>query len=706
MYCTKCGAELTEDAAYCSVCGHEVNKNKPVHGRDRASAEKQAKSKKKKTSGLLVVLLLITLGLLSFGIFNLFDLYDYYLFRTEDVGESIQIVDEHQDLPSGEEGMALSGTVQVPSGEVAYDIYYDDDTTQDGYGDRRSYYLADELVFASWDEDLDGRHDLFMEISEGLYVEAEYADLDRDGAIDEIVTFDREGEVTNVEEPEIQGMNNVNASLRFIDVLEIQDYLLVVVPVLLLLVSIPLLWKSTKGRRVAKRALSILLIVSLLGVQLSASTYAFDLYNADGSINRQVFDLEWMKYSDIDDRIPPESRSFPAQQVMQSQEQITKIQEEMARIIAEKELLRIEYATLADTKKAIASGQQENLIKAMIRLSVLTYRVGTTAASLTKIVAKYGSKAVEIATQVVETVDPVNLSLMLAVPTAAAGTAATDDEIKEAVNETIEASVDRVQATIVTNNYIKLDEAEIEILRQGYLNNRKADDDLLQNRKRYREKYDRQRFLAGEVERLLEEQSVFVAQEKERVFALLSEHAPNPEEEELPQEETAEGEGTFDFLDESPLIDSEIVEEDPETPTVQEMIVGRWKGTSTLVDARFLNSDQHTQQDIDDFNRVFQVGTETDEHWVIEENEMENHYNITFTDGTVDTVQIIGNRIVHSEQENVDRSHYLLGVEGSVDPAEDTLELAMHMEITLYNPNEGRPDYLINLWINTQMVKE
>ncbi len=84
-------------------------------------------------------------------------------------------------------GSALDGVTKLGEVEVAFDTVYADDTTGDGYADRRSYYRGDALVLASWDHDGDGNPETWFRFADGDRVDLELYDPGGDGQIDRVV---------------------------------------------------------------------------------------------------------------------------------------------------------------------------------------------------------------------------------------------------------------------------------------------------------------------------------------------------------------------------------------------------------------------------------------------------------------------------------------------------------------------------------------
>jgi len=80
----------------------------------------------------------------------------------------------------------------------------------------------------------------------------------------------------------------------------------------------------------------------------------------------------WYKYSDFDERIPLESRSYEAQQVYGQIDQITEISEQMYNLEVETEVENLMKQELINYKTALANGHKKNLIKSFLRLSLYT----------------------------------------------------------------------------------------------------------------------------------------------------------------------------------------------------------------------------------------------------------------------------------------------------------------------------------------------
>jgi hypothetical protein len=78
-------------------------------------------------------------------------------------------------------------TATVAGRVVTYDRAVEADTDDDGTNDRTTYYMGASMVMTAYDEDQDGRHELWFFYDEEERVNAEAADEDGDGSADAIV---------------------------------------------------------------------------------------------------------------------------------------------------------------------------------------------------------------------------------------------------------------------------------------------------------------------------------------------------------------------------------------------------------------------------------------------------------------------------------------------------------------------------------------
>src|SRR6266566_5856640 len=103
------------------------------------------------------------------------------------------------------------------------------------------------------------------------------------------------------------------------------------------------------------------------------SALAKDIVAANGCVDRSRFDEEWRRYSDIDERIPLESRSWEAQQYQEALDETREARIEIARLEALMELDRQNRLAMRDYRKALRQGHKANLLKTFWRMAWITY---------------------------------------------------------------------------------------------------------------------------------------------------------------------------------------------------------------------------------------------------------------------------------------------------------------------------------------------
>ncbi len=253
---------------------------------------------------------------------------------------------------------AETNIVQLGGYEIEYEEFFQDDTDQDGKLDKKSYYNQGYLILTAWDTGGDGKDDLWFRYDGQDYLDLEVADLDSDNMPDQFIS------VNHDEEAYISSSNPV----IFLE--------LKILAAALLLLIVVLLIREKRQSRLKKgtNIIIILLITSLLLTGMPGQYLrAQDVYNEDGSINKKVFKQDWKKYSDIDERIPLQSRSYAAQRYAAVLAQIADNRVEIYVLKQEMEIDRLQRIQLREYKQALVANIRDNLIKAMIRLSYVTY---------------------------------------------------------------------------------------------------------------------------------------------------------------------------------------------------------------------------------------------------------------------------------------------------------------------------------------------
>lgn len=76
---------------------------------------------------------------------------------------------------------AKEGVLEIGEYTIEYDQTHEADTNDNGKNDRTSYYFKEQLVFTAYDENEDGKQDLWFRFTNGDTVDLELADTDGDG---------------------------------------------------------------------------------------------------------------------------------------------------------------------------------------------------------------------------------------------------------------------------------------------------------------------------------------------------------------------------------------------------------------------------------------------------------------------------------------------------------------------------------------------
>lgn len=239
---------------------------------------------------------------------------------------------------------------------------YEVDGNKDGFNESILYYDdKEQLVSSKYDSNGDKKYDFQVIYKDGkdLY---QYLDTNADGGYDEIVKVGANNTYDYLYPNSIKSHNSIGS-------ININKIMIVIFLVLIIVYVACNL--ASKG---LKKTTAMILVFCFWYNAFSIIIYAKDdMYNKDGNINNAYFEENWTKYSDVgDDRIPLESKTYNAQQI----DKLTKNIEEK---IAEIKLLEFDYGVITKyieeiTKEnqVLKKGMKKNLIKSMMRLSVLT----------------------------------------------------------------------------------------------------------------------------------------------------------------------------------------------------------------------------------------------------------------------------------------------------------------------------------------------
>lgn len=134
----------------------------------------------------LILCCLIAIGFFAFRAYSFFQ-------------EKYRLIHDPIKTSITSEGENITETVKIGKTEIPFNMVFGDDTSGDGYTDRRSFYQDDLLVLAAWDTDADGIFDIWFRFANGEYVDLEAYDLTGDGKIDKLVSMDENEQIISVE---------------------------------------------------------------------------------------------------------------------------------------------------------------------------------------------------------------------------------------------------------------------------------------------------------------------------------------------------------------------------------------------------------------------------------------------------------------------------------------------------------------------------
>ncbi len=254
--------------------------------------------------------------------------------------------------------------VDVGGAAVEYHTSFTDVASSDG-AERTVYYRENVLVAASWDTNADGRDDLWMRVGTDWRVDRVAADWDFDGVVDVVddIEPDADGDTGPVEAAAVasapEGGDEQSEGVSGV-------LLAVAGLVVVLLVALLAAWLIRRRR---PGAVAILLVLALVAAAAPADASG-DLFDEDCNINEERFDEEWEKYSDFDERV-----DSPSYEVQQFDAAIAEAQ----RLLLEAFELEMDLAmedqaiiALSEYRSALGRDQKRNLVRAFIRMTMLT----------------------------------------------------------------------------------------------------------------------------------------------------------------------------------------------------------------------------------------------------------------------------------------------------------------------------------------------
>ncbi len=258
-----------------------------------------------------------------------------------------------------------------------------------------------------------------------------------------------------------------------------------------------------------------------------------ELLDSNCQVKADVFDQDWLKYSDIDNVIPYEDRSWEAKQVYE-------LEEKRIGLLVEKYSLQEEQAAdqatrevLEEYRQALVQNIKTNLLKSFWRLSWITYStidsgrgLGKSYAGLLEGVETIGDLAKGV--QVVQGLVPSDSALAIdtgeitgkvksvSVNTALEAVASLGDPVS-AGTELVKSSAGQVFPSA------DLTAEEINILKEQHLNKGVIDQALQQSQAREAVRIARLSEIDSEIAQLEGQISSWRQQEKDRVKFMIEE---------------------------------------------------------------------------------------------------------------------------------------------------------------------------------------
>jgi len=256
-------------------------------------------------------------------------------------------------------------------------------------------------------------------------------------------------------------------------------------------------------------------------------------FKADGPLTNNCeiiedqFNNDWKKYSDIDNVIPFEDRSYEAKQAVTAYDQMIALMVEGFQLERDFEIEQQMQAELEEYRVALVQDLKTNLLKAFWRLSWVTYSTVNSGTSLGKsyselLTSAEGISAIGTGLKVVQGVIPGDSQLAI-------DTSSTLGKAKSVgANVALEAVESLGDPTKVATELFKsaanaplpsadISEEEINVLREQHLSKGVVDEILAQSRADNEVRSARMKVIEEEIAKLQEEVNKYEAEEKARV---------------------------------------------------------------------------------------------------------------------------------------------------------------------------------------------
>jgi len=253
--------------------------------------------------------------------------------------------------------------------------------------------------------------------------------------------------------------------------------------------------------------------------------------NDDCTIKEAEFNADWKKYSDIDERITFNDRSYEAKQALTVYDEMIEKMVEAFELERDIEIENQMQAELETYKAALVQNIKTNLLKAFWRLSWVTYTTVNSGTSLGNsysqvLTSGAGVETIGAGLKVVQGVIPKDSQLAIDTSTV------TGKAKSVGANVALEAVDSLGDPTKIATELFKsasgaalpsadISQEEIDILREQHINNGIVDKALADSRAANNEREAKIAVLETEIAQLQQQITEWEAKEKERVKSAL-----------------------------------------------------------------------------------------------------------------------------------------------------------------------------------------
>ncbi len=275
-----------------------------------------------------------------------------------------------------------------------------------------------------------------------------------------------------------------------------------------------------------KRRITLLLACLLILWSLSG-VWADELFDDKGDIDMEVFERDWIKYSDFDDSIPIESRSYEVQQSIKLDSEIEKIGDEILYLELILEMERKARLAEIEYKKALVSRHRGNIVKSIIRMAYFTYDTAKSAADAAKSGVENILEAtsnIKVLGEMIGLVDHFNpndhTESEKVMRTGGITLLSSGLDFEETAEAMVDEIIPDVKLSDEADN-VKLSEEDIDKLAAAHLKNRQLDISIAESYSVCSDMRKEVKALEKTMMSLFDEQEKFNQAEKDRVYEML-----------------------------------------------------------------------------------------------------------------------------------------------------------------------------------------